>query len=141
MEDVLVQCVERYRTLSGVRRLRGVISPFLDEQSASRDVRAPSSPSGESQSKGAGQAGAVLEDSTKSAGKKNTKAKEPTDGEPRENNAHPYAARVLMKLLYAARMARFDLLKPINDLAATSWTGTLPVTDDFTGSCAMCRAR
>jgi hypothetical protein len=51
-------------------------------------------------------------------GKKKKTATEPNDGEPKEKKkAHPYAARVLMKLLYAARMARFDLLKPINDLA------------------------
>ena len=36
----------------------------------------------------------------------------------------PYAAKVLMKLLYGARLARFDLLRAINDLAAyiTKWT-------------------
>ena len=84
MEDFLVQCVERYKTLSGVQRLRGVVSPFLDEQSASRDVRAPSSPTSERNNEGAGQAGAVLEDSTKSVGKKKEKAKEPNDGEPKE---------------------------------------------------------
>jgi hypothetical protein len=68
MEDFLAQCVERYKTLSGVERPRGVISPFLDEQSASRDVRADFSQTSESQPKGAGQAVATLQDSTKSVG-------------------------------------------------------------------------
>ena len=36
----------------------------------------------------------------------------------------PHAASVLMKLLYAARIARFDLLRSINPLAptVTKWT-------------------
>ena len=36
----------------------------------------------------------------------------------------PHAASVLMKLLYAARLARFDLLRPINSLArhVTKWS-------------------
>ena len=36
----------------------------------------------------------------------------------------PYAAKVLMKLLYGARLARFDLLRAINNLATyiTKWT-------------------
>ena len=36
----------------------------------------------------------------------------------------PHAAKVLMKLLYGARLARFDLLRGINNLAApiTKWT-------------------
>mgnify|MGYP002809758887 CR=1 FL=1 len=36
----------------------------------------------------------------------------------------PYAAKVLMKLLYGARLARFDLLRAINHLAGyiTKWT-------------------
>ena len=36
----------------------------------------------------------------------------------------PHAASVLMKLLYAARIARFDLLRSINALAGnvTKWT-------------------
>jgi hypothetical protein len=36
----------------------------------------------------------------------------------------PIAAKVLMKILYAARMARFDLLRAVNHLACfiTKWT-------------------
>eukprot|EP00975_Prorocentrum_lima_P028059 5897646-Prorocentrum_lima.AAC.1 len=38
----------------------------------------------------------------------------------------PIAARVLMKILYGARMARFDLLRAVSYLAAcvTKWTLT-----------------
>ena len=44
----------------------------------------------------------------------------------KEGGGHlqPHAAKVLMKLLYGARLARFDLLRAINNLAAsiTKWT-------------------
>ena len=44
----------------------------------------------------------------------------------KEEGGHlqPHAAKVLMKLLYGARLARFDLLRAINNLAAsiTKWT-------------------
>ncbi len=44
-------------------------------------------------------------------------------GQPGKAEMHPYAARVLMKILYGARMARHDLLKAVNDLACriTQW--------------------
>ena len=36
----------------------------------------------------------------------------------------PFAASVLMKIMYAARMARFDLLRPVQQMARfmTKWT-------------------
>ena len=44
----------------------------------------------------------------------------------------PHAAKVLMKLLYGARLARFDLLRAIN----TKWT---PECDKrYITSCVMC---
>jgi hypothetical protein len=56
------------------------------------------------------------------------KAKTP-DGDKAENPGgtgvlQPYAAKVLMKMLYGARLARFDLLRAINHLAGyiTKWT-------------------
>ena len=41
-----------------------------------------------------------------------------------EGELQPIAARVLMKVLYGARMARFDLLRPMCALAThiTKWT-------------------
>ena len=45
-------------------------------------------------------------------------------GESTRGALAPHAASVLMKLLYAARIARFDLLRSINSLArnVTKWT-------------------
>ena len=44
----------------------------------------------------------------------------------KEGGGHlqPHAAKVLMKLLYGARLARFDLLRAINNLAASIAKGT-----------------
>ena len=58
---------------------------------------------------------------------KNGALSEGTAGEKnQEGGGHlqPHAAKVLMKLLYGARLARFDLLRAINNLAAsiTKWT-------------------
>ena len=47
-----------------------------------------------------------------------------SSGESARGALAPHAASVLMKLLYAARIARFDLLRSINSLArnVTKWT-------------------
>ena len=47
-----------------------------------------------------------------------------SSGESARGALAPHAASVLMKLLYAARIARFDLLRSINLLArnVTKWT-------------------
>jgi hypothetical protein len=47
------------------------------------------------------------------------------------------AASVLMKLLYGARMARFDLLRAINSLRVDLLLGTLSATSVCTASCGM----
>ena len=43
---------------------------------------------------------------------------------PDRGRLQPIAARVLMKVLYAARLARYDLLRAVNGLAknVTKWT-------------------
>ena len=56
--------------------------------------------------------------------KKSTPETEP-DVEPEPNGyMQPHAAKILMKILYGARMARFDLLRAISYLASsvTKWT-------------------
>ena len=55
---------------------------------------------------------------------KEPKGKTVSPGESERGALAPHAASVLMKLLYAARIARFDLLRSINSLArnVTKWT-------------------
>ena len=45
------------------------------------------------------------------------------------------AAKVIMKILYGARMARYDLLHVCHVLACKSLNGQSVVIRDFTGSC------
>ena len=51
----------------------------------------------------------------------------------KEDAFNPIAATVLMKTLYAARMARFDLLRAIGALASRIMRWTLNVTTNYTG--------
>ena len=104
MEDVLSQCVSKCQELAGKSclRLQRVITPFLDE-SKFEDYY------DESEGEAVGEKPAY---SPKGAAV-------PTTGE-----LQPIACRVLMKTLYAARMARFDLLRPTCFLATqiTRWS-------------------
>jgi hypothetical protein len=101
MSNFLKSCVDRYLELAKCDRgkLRKVATPFLDDSKVKRDnddddlVWPLTAQKGkESSSKGAGQtsAGALAD----------------------------IACKVLMKILYAARMARYDLLKAVSLLAS-----------------------
>ena len=92
--------------------LKRVATPFYDERAILADHRKEMKGQKKAESGGKG-------DLSPAAA---AEAKEAKDA-PVKKEMHPYAARVLMKLLYAARMARFDLLKAINDLACfiTDW--------------------
>ena len=101
MQAFLESCVERYRTLTGATYLRKVTTPFVGDRTGDGyepdDGRwAPMAASEETPGATHGGAGGVLQ---------------------------PYAAKVLMKVLYAARMARFDLLRAVGALAGciTKW--------------------
>ena len=96
MEDFLRACVDRYKDLAKVTTLRAVSTPFTGLTTTS-DIK---------------------RDATAMP------ATQPDDGDangiapaPKPGKLQPIAARVLMKLLYAARMARYDLLKAVNTLA------------------------
>eukprot|EP00975_Prorocentrum_lima_P060700 12735673-Prorocentrum_lima.AAC.1 len=54
-------------------------------------------------------------------------------GEPPEPSGRlqPIAARVLMKILYGARMARYDLLRVVSYLASTVTKWTLSCDQDL----------
>ena len=105
MSDFMRSCIDRYVELAGVDRssLRKVCTPFLAE---------PREPS-------------PARDPTKSGDDLNSPAIEPDGGiDAARGRLQPIAARVLMKVLYGARMARYDLLRAVNGLATeiTQWT-------------------
>ena len=100
--DFMRSCVDRYVELAGVERssLKKICTPFLAE---------PREPS-------------PAHDPMKSGDDLNSPAIEPTGGiDAQRGRLQPIAARVLIKVLYGARVARYDLLGAVNGLA-TEWT-------------------
>ena len=95
MKDFLVQCVDKCKELAGPRgaKLKRVDTPYIDESLEPGPLKGPN---------------ATTDKSWKP--------------EPRGELAS-VASRILMKVLYGARMARFDLLRPVSFLAQriTQW--------------------
>ncbi len=107
MEDFLRSSVERYKELTGVTVLRNAPTPFLAE---------PSKPSFDDPD--------AFRTKNIDIDEELRKAADPDSAEPNlPKQLNQYAAKILMKLLYAARYARFDLLRPICGLAQfiTKW--------------------
>ena len=112
MSEFLDSCVQRYVELAGdkiVGKLKHVTTPFLDESKPEFD-----------------------ENEAMNQIKAGRKAALERGEEPDYDSAYiqgggvlaNIASKVLMKILYAARMGRFDLLRAVNALGSriTSWT-------------------
>ena len=104
MRSFMEQCIDRYRELCGTKykaSLRHVDTPFLDESRPEFDAN-PDRPA----------VNALL-------GHLNTGAPALTSGV-----LGDCAAAVLMKVLYGARMGRYDLIRPVQALASliTKWS-------------------
>ena len=97
VEEFLVSCVDKYRELVPGFKLRKVAAPFIPDPTPT-----PMAPI-----------------TSWEAAIENTPAARCESGQPQ-----PIAAQTLMKVLYAARMARLDLLRAVNFLAAqiTKWS-------------------
>ena len=111
MSSFLEQCVERYIELAGsnvVGKIKHVTTPFLDESKAEFDENDLIA-----KIKAARQASPVTNANTYHAAL--------SQGGGTLANI---ASAVLMKILYAARMGRFDLLRPVTALGSriTTWT-------------------
>ena len=125
MESFLEQCIERYKEVAGKDVvLKSVATPSLPEDTKQHPARAPSSSSKDTYKcpwcscTFAGR-GCI----SPSEHAKGTEETADPNSEVRGELA-PHAASILMKLLYAARIARFDLLRSINNLARniTKWS-------------------
>jgi len=114
MEDFLRSCVERYKELTGVTSLRKAATPFLPEPTRP-DFSDESGPIVELSPD---EALAALQDHVAGYGK-NEEVYDPAVPE----QLAPYAAKILMKVLYAARYARMGLLRAVCALAqqVTKW--------------------
>jgi hypothetical protein len=111
MSEFLASCVERYKELGGklAQNLRRVDTPSIDVKRETYTHGSGARPPAKAKRK------ADTEDSE-------------SEEEPAEPSGElgPIAARVLMKVLYAARMCRYDLLRTFCYLATriTKWTAT-----------------
>ena len=122
MEGWLKLSVEKYLDIIGKdTKLKKVSTPSLPEETKSSPYRAPSDGKCRVECPWC----AHSFDPEMSALPETDSSHPGQDGEPlNRGNLAPHAASVLMKLLYAARIARFDLLRSINALArnVTKWT-------------------
>ena len=124
MESFLDQCVEKYKEIVGKDVvLKHVATPSLPEDPKQHPARAPCSKGAMNICPWCKCSFSGQGDKPSSEAAKGIKDTAGPDSEVRGELA-PHAASVLMKLLYAARIARFDLLRSINNLArnVTKWS-------------------
>ena len=122
MEGLLKLSVEKYLDIIGKdTKLKKVSTPSLPEETKCSPYRAPSDGKRKVECPWC----AHSFDPEMSALNETVNSRPGQDSEMlNRGNLAPHAASVLMKLLYAARIARFDLLRSINALArnVTKWT-------------------
>ena len=122
MEGLLKLSVEKYLDIIGKdTKLKKVSTPSLPEETKCSPYRAPSDGNRKVECPWC----AHSFDPEMSALNETGNSRPGQDSETlNRGNLAPHAASVLMKLLYAARIARFDLLRSINALArnVTKWT-------------------
>ena len=102
MEEFLKSCISKYQELTGCKNLPKADTPFIDEVKADKEYFA-------------------LQYEIEDAKAKNSSISEKSE---EVGELKPIAARVIMKLFYAARLARWDLLRAIGMLATriTKWS-------------------
>ena len=122
MESFLEQSVQKYLEIVGIT-LKRVPTPSLPEETKEHPARAPCGAGPVSQCTWCGTIHPVTEPTKSKSDPSGSSAPKPGDAAIKGELA-PHAASVLMKLLYTARIARFDLLRSINMLArnVTKWT-------------------
>ena len=124
MESFLEQSVQKYLGIVGKDTiLKKAPTPSLPEEAKDHPARAPCGAGPVSQCTWCGTIHPITEPTASKADPTGSSAPKPGD-EMKVGELAPHAARVLMKLLYAVRIARFDLLRSINMLArnATKWS-------------------
>ena len=124
MEGLLKLSVERYLDIVGKdRKLKHVSTPSLPEETKKHKSRAPC-PGDPKKKVSCPWCSHEFDPDAPEFYKPGTTGEDVSPGESARGALAPHAASVLMKLLYAARIARFDLLRSINSLArnVTKWT-------------------
>ena len=108
MEHFMRSCVVRYTELTGTQTFRKVSTPFVDDAPEADEAEVEGS-----------------SDKCAAPNLFNHTSSDPSSGTPAVGQTHvsSHAARILMKILYGARMARWDLLHTVCKLACwvTKW--------------------
>ena len=124
MEGLLKLSVERYLDIVGKdTKLKHVSTPSLPEETKKHKSRAPC-PGDPKKKVACPWCSHEFDPDAPEFYKPGTIGEDVSPGESARGALAPHAASVLMKLLYAARIAPFDLLRSINSLArnVTKWT-------------------
>ena len=124
MEGLLKLSVEKYLDIVGKdTKLKNVSTPSLPEETKKHKSRAPC-PGNPKNKTTCPWCAHEFDPDAPLFTEQGTQGDDVTPGESARGALAPHAASVLMKLLYAARIARFDLLRSINSLArnVTKWT-------------------
>ena len=133
MEGLLKLSVERYLELVGKdTKLKQVSTPSLPEETKQHKSRAPA-PGDPKHAVQCPWCSTKFDPGLPVALQPGASDSRPESVEVQRGALAPHAASILMKLLYAARIARFDLLRSINTLAQqcdkmvhTRWCKTIP---------------
>ena len=124
MEGLLKLSVERYLELVGKdTKLKQVSTPSLPEETKQHKSRAPA-PGDPKHAVQCPWCSTKFDPGSSVALQPDASDFRPESVEVQRGALAPHAASILMKLLYAARIARFDLLRSINSLArnVTKWS-------------------
>ena len=124
MESFLEQSVQKYLEIAWKDTiLKRVPTPSLPEEAKDHPARAPCGTGPVSQCTWRGTIHPITEPTKSKTDPTGSSAPKPGD-EVKVGELAPHAASVLMKLLHAARIERFDLLRSINMLArnVTKWS-------------------
>lgn len=124
MEGLLKLSVDKYLEIVGKdTELKHVSTPSLPEETKNHPSRAPC-PGDPKKKVSCPWCAHQFDPGASAALKRDAPADDVSPGETARGALAPHAASVLMKLLYAARIARFDLLRSINNLArnVTKWS-------------------
>ena len=124
MEGLLKLSVEKYLDIVGKdTKLKNVSTPSLPEETKKHKSRAPC-PGNPKNKVSCPWCSHEFDPDAPEFYQPGTTGDDVSSGESARGALAPHAASVLMKLIYAARIARFDLLRSINSLArnVTEWT-------------------
>ena len=124
MEGLLKLSVEKYLELVGKdTKLKQVSTPSLPEETKQHKSRAPA-PGDPKHAVQCPWCSTKFDPGSSVALQPDASDSRPESVEVQRGALAPHAASILMKLLYAARIARFDLLRSINTLArnVTKWS-------------------